>query len=396
MSLEQADILIIDDTPENLKLLSSVLQSEGYRVRKLTSGKRVIQAIDAARPDLILLDIMMPDMNGYQVAQLVQQSAHTRDIPIIFLSALSDTADKVLAFDAGGVDYITKPFQVQEVLVRVRTQLALQYQRQQLIQKNEQLQQEIQERRKVEAELRVYIRAVSHDLRNPVTGMRMVLESLSGKVSPGTPQIPVKASIIQRMAESCERQLHLINSLVETSELELRQVPINPEPLDLDQFTQKFLSEWKLMLEKYQITVENLVSDQLPQVQADSDQLWRVLDNLVSNAIKYNPPGITLTLAATHYDTTPNLISDQPTYFLRYTVSDDGVGLSCDDPKQLFERYRRGEGVGKIQGLGLGLYLCRQIIAAHGGQIGATDHHPKGATFWFTLPAVQRPESQSA
>jgi two-component system sensor histidine kinase/response regulator len=251
-----------------LRLLSEMLEKEGYKVRKATNGQRGIQAAEATPPDLILLDIMMPEMNGYEVARYLKQSEQLQQIPIIFLSALNETIDKVMAFNIGGVDYITKPFQVEEVLVRVRTQLTLCQQKQQLEQQNHRLQQEIQERKKVEAALRVYIHAVSHDLRNPVAGMVMVLNSLLEQHSaPEQGEIPVTHSMIERMASSCDRQLNLINSLVETSDSSLQTIQLNLESISLYQFTQKIKAEWQPILKKNQVDLNLQVSDELPRIQ---------------------------------------------------------------------------------------------------------------------------------
>jgi len=391
-SQPQADLLIVDDTPDNLRLLSQMLLEEGYRVRKAINGQRALQAVEAEPPDLILLDIMMPELDGYQVAKRLKDAPKTRGIPIVFLSALNETMDKVLAFDIGGVDYITKPFQVQEVLARVRTQLTVRRQQKQLVAQNEQLQREIQERKKVESALRVYIHAMSHDLRNPVTGMLMVLQNLLKKRPEADAEMPVPPSILKRMANSCDRQLALINSLVQTSDIELQGIALNPEPLHLHQFAQKLALEWEPLLNKEKAKLDNKIPENLPQVNADPNQLWRVFDNLFSNAIKYNPPGITIALLGEVIsETDPQ--TDTPTEYVRCTVTDDGVGMNEEEIEGLFELYQRGRKVGNIQGLGLGLYLCRQIVNAHGGNIGAMRggiaHPNKGATFWFTLPVLK-------
>lgn len=391
-SQPQADLLIVDDTPDNLRLLSQMLLEEGYRVRKAINGQRALQAVEAEPPDLILLDIMMPELDGYQVAKRLKDAPKTRGIPIVFLSALNETMDKVLAFDIGGVDYITKPFQVQEVLARVRTQLTVRRQQKQLVAQNEQLQREIQERKKVESALRVYIHAMSHDLRNPVTGMLMVLQNLLKKRPEADAEMPVPPSILKRMANSCDRQLALINSLVQTSDIELQGITLNPEPLQLHQFAQKLVLEWEPLLNKEKAKLDNKIPETLPKVNADPNQLWRVFDNLFSNAIKYNPPGITIALLGEVIsETDPQ--TDTPTEYVRCTVTDDGVGMNEEEIEGLFELYQRGRKVGNIQGLGLGLYLCRQIVNAHGGKIGAMRggiaHPNKGATFWFTLPVLK-------
>ncbi|KKD34646.1 hybrid sensor histidine kinase/response regulator [Limnoraphis robusta] len=388
-SIQQADILIVDDTPENLRLLSSMLEEKGYKVRKATNGKQALKAIEALAPDLILLDIMMPEMSGYQIAQYLKGLPKTHDIPIIFLSALNDTMDKVMAFDVGGVDYITKPFQVQEVLVRVRTQITLREQQKQLLEQNKQLQKEIKERQKIESALRVYIHAVSHDLRNPVTGMLIVLNNLLTLES--SPKLTVPRNIVEQMANSCDRQLNLINSLVETSDISLEGISLHCQPLDLIPFTQQLIAEWQPFFDKNRVNFQEKIPSVLPLVQADSTQLWRVFDNLFSNAIKYNPPGLTLTLSAEVI--TDKKAKKKTENWVKYTISDDGVGINSEDSKELFELYKRGKNVGKIKGLGLGLYLCQQIINAHGGKIGVIANENSGASFWFTLPVLKPEDS---
>lgn len=150
----QINILIVDDTPDNLRLLTKILESQGYIVRKSLNGRMALQGVQRHPPHLILLDINMPDMNGYEICQKLKESEITAQIPVIFVSALERLEDKVRAFELGGVDYITKPFQEQEVLVRVKNQLLIQQQHQQLIEQNQRLEQEIKERLKAEAEVR--------------------------------------------------------------------------------------------------------------------------------------------------------------------------------------------------------------------------------------------------
>ncbi|MEG4503146.1 diguanylate cyclase [Microcoleus sp. F6_B4] len=150
----QTNILIVDDTPDNLRLLSKILESQGYIVRKALNGRMALQGVHRDPPSLILLDINMPQMNGYEVCQKLKASEASAQIPVIFISALERLENKVRAFELGGVDYITKPFQEQEVLMRVKNQLLIQQQRQQLLEQNQRLEHEIQERLRAEAEVR--------------------------------------------------------------------------------------------------------------------------------------------------------------------------------------------------------------------------------------------------
>ncbi|HEY9615730.1 MAG TPA: response regulator [Microcoleaceae cyanobacterium] len=205
-----ANILLVDDTPDNLRLLAKMLESQGYKVRKTTSGKMALQSAHREPPDLILLDINMPEMNGYEVCQQLKASETTQQIPVIFISALDQLGDKVRAFDLGGLDYITKPFQEQEVLVRVRNQLLIQQQQRQLLEQNQQLQQEIQERQRAEAEVRqlntnlekkVYLRTL--ELQQSLN-FEATLKRISDKVRDSLDPHQILQSAVEELAKALE------------------------------------------------------------------------------------------------------------------------------------------------------------------------------------------------
>jgi len=381
-----ADLLLVDDTPDNLRLLSLMLTENGYKTRKVINGERALQAVEVVTPDLILLDINMPDINGYEVCRRLKKSDKTRDIPVIFISALDDVFDKVKAFQAGGVDYITKPFQVEEVLARVNTHLNIRKLQKQLQQQNAQLQEEIQQRLSAEEanaqlkaletqlrqQLNVFLHAVSHDLRNPVIGTKMVLHNLTNQVGE---TIPVPRKVLERMQESNERQLGLINSLIETHAAEVWGLKLNCQPLNLNSLVQSALIDLQPMLDKEAVILRDRISPDLPLVTADSLQLVRLYQNLIGNALKHNPPGFCLTLDA-----------QVENGFLRCTVADNGVGISKEQCDKIFDLYFQGKQKRQSVGLGLGLYLCYHIIQAHGGVIGVESELGAGTTFWFTLP----------
>lgn len=212
-----ADILIVDDTPDNIRLLSSMLLEQGYKVRKAINGERALQAVKAVAPDLILLDIMMPEMTGYEVCERLKGSEQTRDIPVIFVSALDDVFDKVLAFDVGGADYIAKPFRVQEVVARVNHQLTLCQQKKHLETQNEQLQQALQDRQKVEVQLQSVVKIVSQDIHNSITDLSLVVKDLlKTSLAPDAASvISVPIEVLTQISDSCDQQVQLIQSVVE-------------------------------------------------------------------------------------------------------------------------------------------------------------------------------------
>jgi signal transduction histidine kinase len=238
-----------------------------------------------------------------------------------------------------------------------------------LEQKNEKL-------KTLETELRqqlnLFLHAVSHDLRNPVIGTSMVLNNLS--TQPGEP-IGVPRLILHRMIESNHRQLDLINSLIDTHAAEIWGITLTLVAVPLGEVVEAAIADFQPMFDKENTTLNHHISASLPLVAVDPLQLTRVYQNLIANALKHNPPGLTLTLAA-----------EPEAGWIRASVTDNGVGISPDQCEKLFNPYFRGHQKPKSVGLGLGLYLCQQIIQAHGGKIGVQSQVGQGTTFWFTLP----------
>jgi PAS domain S-box-containing protein len=231
---------------------------------------------------------------------------------------------------------------------------------------------DITQRKQAEEALRVFFHAVSHDLRNPVLGTLMVLKNLLANPES---KITISRSILERMIKSSDRQLNLINSLLEAHVSEVQGVVLQLQPVPLHTVVDAAIADLEPMLAENQATLTNWVTADLPVINADPTQLWRVFSNLIANAIKHNPPGLLLTINAT--------LKGEMIYC---TVSDNGVGISQQQSERLFDLYYRGTNTRNSVSLGLGLYLCKQIINAHGGEIGVNSSLSAGATFWFTLP----------
>jgi len=384
-SAEASVILLVDNNATNLSILVQSLSEAGYKVRVAQDGESAIAQIPYAKPDLILLDVMMPGIDGFETCRRLKAVPETQAIPVIFMTALSDVFDKVKGFQVGAVDYITKPFEIEEVLVRVDTHLAIQKLQNQLQIQTEQLQAEICDRQKAQEAVQIFLNAVSHDLRNPVTGGLMVLKSLQKEADKNEGSVAVSRSILQRMIQSHDRQLALINSLLETHANEMSGIRLERQAVDLFTLVSQLAIEWQPMLEQDESILQNQLSSTLPLVNADSNQLWRVYENLIANALKHNPPRVTLTLTA-QIEQVPQSTSSM----MRCVVQDNGVGIPPEQSSSIFELYQRGEQARRTVGLGLGLYLCRQIILAHGGQIGLISHPGTGSTFWFTLPLFEQ------
>jgi two-component system, sensor histidine kinase and response regulator len=358
------------------------------------------------KPDMLLLDVMMPGIDGFETCRRLKSSELTQDIPIVFMTALSAIQDKVKGFDVGAVDYITKPIDREEVLVRLKTHLTVQRLQKTLQAQNIALQKEIDDRIAAESTLRMFLHAVSHDLRNPVTAMLMLLRHLlrgatSGHVDqfahPSTgdkEQAIVPKSTLEKMAQSTERQLNLINSLLESHANDIKGIVLHASPHDLSSLVEGVISDLEPLILEYKATIEIAIAPDLPLVEIDPTQVCRVWQNLIGNALKHNPPELHLTIdakidAATDTadsvnDRRPRRSTAAPMLLCR--IADNGIGMTPEQCQNLFELYSQGKQPQRALGLGLGLYICRQIISAHGGEIWVDSKPNEGSQFWFTLP----------
>ncbi|WP_242049162.1 MULTISPECIES: PAS domain-containing sensor histidine kinase [Nostocales] len=237
------------------------------------------------------------------------------------------------------------------------------------------LQAALRDRQRTEEALRVFFHAVSHDLRNPVLGSLMVLKNLLENAGEESNVISLPRTTLERMVQSSDRQLNLINSLMEAHVNDMQGLVLQRQPVQLDMIIADAIADLEPMLRKNQTHLINLVTADLPLINADATQLWRVFSNLIGNAIKHNLPGLQITINA--------IVEGEKIYC---TVSDNGVGISPEQSQRLFDLYFRGKNNPYSLGLGLGLYLCKQIVQAHGGEIGVQSGLETGVTFWFTLP----------
>lgn len=221
-------------------------------------------------------------------------------------------------------------------------------------------------------QLQAFLHTITHDLRTPVMGAAMVVKNLLNQ--PGE-TVMVNRSILERMSQGSDRQLNLLSSLVEAHDAEVRCLVLHCQPLHLQPFVQSILTDLEPLLAKNQVTLQNLIRSDLPPVSADATQLCRLFTNLITNAVKHNPPGINLVLSA-----------DIEAGMLRCTIRDSGLGIRAEQCPHVFELFSKGGRSRYVPGLGLGLYVCRQIVTAHSGQIGVHSSPGNGSAFWFTLP----------
>ncbi len=396
--MTKGNLLIVDDTPENLQVLSATLSDQGYQVRGVVKGKMAIRAAKSAPPDLILLDIRMPEMDGYQVCEHLKADPETRDIPVIFISAIDDVLDKVKAFRVGGVDYITKPFQVEEVLARVEHQLTIRLLSIEVRDRNQKLEQEIQERRKAEKAAAAasqakseFLANMSHELRTPLNAILGFTQVMSRDIKI-TPEQREYLGIINR---SGEHLLDLINDILDLSKIESGIISLYESSFDLYRLLDNLEEMFQIKAEQKKINLVFVVAPNVPQtIKTDAKKLRVCLINLLGNAIKFTEQG-TITLRVNlatkpltdqnPSDTDSSSLSAFPPR-LRFEVEDTGAGISPAEIDHLFDAFVQTEtGQKMAEGTGLGLTITRKFVQLMGGTITVSSVVGKGTIFKFGI-----------
>jgi signal transduction histidine kinase len=366
---EPPDILVVDDTPTNLQVLSGMLKDRGYKVRPAPSGSVALAAAKQKIPDLVLLDINMPELNGYEVCTQLKRDERMRDIPVIFISALNETIDKVVAFGVGGVDYVTKPFQFEEVEARVAVHLKLRRLQLDLESRNQELQQSNRELRRLQ-ELRDNLtHMIVHDLRSPLTGILAAMELIGFDTASLSPE---NQGALRMANKALDDVISMINSMLDVSKIEAGELKPNLTECDLVEVVKEAAARLELL--RGDRTVE-LACDRPCPARLDRDLISRVIQNLVGNAFKF-----------TNKSGTVRLRIEQLPKRVRISVTDDGPGIAPEHHARIFEKFGQAESIGPRAGTGLGLTFCRLAVQAHAGSIGVESEPGKGSVFWFELP----------
>lgn len=384
---EKHVILIVDDTPENLLVLGNMLELEGYEVLVATSGPDALKnARETPTPDLILLDIMMPVMDGYEVCRHLKADADLKNIPVIFISALGMTGEKIHAFREGAVDYVTKPFQAEEVVARVHTHIQLA--------RTEELKREIVRRKLAEEELHnlntkldelvfdrtaqlkeanecleSFCSSISHDLRTPLADISSLCQILADKYADKFGS--EGAELIEYILTGTQNMLDRIQALLKFSRLSHGEIVRSS--IDLSSLARKIMKSLCETEPERKITLalqEGISAEVAPTL------IYDVMENLLGNAWKYTgkTPNPQIEFGAEDCDGTRI-----------FYVRDNGAGFNMAKADKLFGMFQRLHGESDFAGDGIGLATVKRIITRHGGRIWAEAEPGKGATFWFTL-----------
>ncbi len=367
-------ILIVDDIPENISTLFDFLDANDFEVLVARDGPTAIEITEYEHPDLILLDIMMPGLSGFETCKLLKTNNKTKNIPVIFMTALSETLDKVKGLQLGAVDYVTKPIQQEEILARINTHLTVYNLQQQLKIKNDELESKNSELEaknlELEAknyELDTFSHTVAHDLKNPLAHLvslsDLLIEELSDDIS------EQGRVCLKHILNSSQKMISIVNALLLLAKVSKQEV--KSTPLDMQDIIAKVIERLDLMIRQYQ--AEIIFPDTYPQVLGYAEWIEEVWINYLTNGLKYGgkPPYLEI-----------GMVEKEDT--VRFWIKDNGPGLEQESIDKLFTQFTRLNV--PVEGHGLGLSIVRQIIEKLGGEAGVESQFGAGCLFYFTLP----------
>lgn len=369
-------ILVVDDIPANVELVCNILDEMDYDLYIANNGLEALNQIANISFDLILLDVMMPALDGFSVAKMIKKQQKNKDIPIIFLTAKTDTNSVINGFDAGGVDYITKPFNKKELLVRVETHLKLKH-------SNDLIQQQIKTLNQQKLELNesnqlkdTIFSIIGHDLRGLV-GTNMQLSDLLMSFD-DEDDIEDINDIAHRIYSNSESTMTLLDNLLQWGKSKTRKLQYSPKRFDLSNIIPRILDTLQSGISNKKIHVLSLIK-QGSYIFGDINMIETIIRNLVSNAIKYVNIGGDISL---------NLMNESESQVIE--IQDNGMGMTDDIKNKLFsvDSSIIRKGTNNEKGTGLGLLVCKEMVDLHGGTLSVLSEVDQGTTFLIRLPLV--------
>lgn len=371
----RGSILAVDDNPANLDLLFDLLDEAGYHVLVAKDGESAITRAQKTLPDLILLDVMMPGIDGFETCRQLKTHQVTQHIPVIFMTALKETTEKVRGFELGAVDYITKPIQAEEVLARVTIHLKIQRLQRDLTEKNQELSAALDREKELSALKSRFISMASHELRNPLTILQLSLDLLKRYHTRMSSE--KQAQELESMGHTLKHMQNLLDEVLMASKAEAGRFEYKPRRIDASELCQRVFQRFQRMSEHTHTLRFSHENDDF-HLSADPELLEHIFSNLLSNAIKYSPAGGNVVF---------ELIREPETILCR--VHDEGIGISEADQQHLFDAFHRGKNVGDIKGTGLGLSIVKEFVKLHHGTISVESEVNQGTTFTVVFPCDQ-------
>lgn len=359
-------ILLVDDNKNNLQVLGSTLHTEGYRLAMAKSGKEALTQAQKIEPDIILLDIMMPEMDGYETCTLLKENDKTKNIPVIFLTAKTETEDIVKGFKAGGVDYITKPFKKEELLIRLKNHLELRMATKKIAEQA----QKLKELNNTKDQM---FSIISHDLRSPLAGLKNMLDLLTDKETPTDQDF--RESAITIMKTTTDSTVNLLENLLFWARSQRGDLEIEIDTLDLHQIIEENIQLASNTIQQKSLKVINQL-EEYELVKGDMNLTKTIVRNLLNNAIKFTPENGTIAFEATPSD-----------HYTLLSIADTGVGISDENLERLFKNDEQFTtyGTNNEKGSGLGLKLCKSFAEKQQGSLSVRSVENRGTTFTVKL-----------
>ena len=381
-----ARILIVDDNQANVNLLEKILDHAGYSsVLSITDSRETLDFYKSFSPDLILLDINMPHLDGYQVMAQLRELECVDYLAILVITAQHDNETRLRSLREGAKDFLTKPFDQTETLVRIRNMLEVRLLHNQVKKQNKNLEQKRKEA--VEANLAKtrFLSSMSHELRTPLNGILgftdLLREQFFGNLN------EKQLDYVNQIDDSGKHLLALINDLLDMAKIDANAMELHMEAISPEEFIEATVTMMLGQFKTKNINVETCIDPTLTAVTADIRKCKQIMLNLLSNALKYTNEGGRINIRAAK-DRKSNA---------RIEVSDTGIGIETDEIKKIFSEFHQADQVRDEQlgGTGIGLALARRLVEMHGGKIGVESQRKKGSTFWFTLPIKKLTEGEA-
>ena len=363
-------ILIVDDVTSNVLLLKILLTNEKFQICTASNGHQCVEVARSEHPDLILLDVMMPELNGFDTAVILKKDPLTADIPIIFLTALNSPSDLVHGFQVGAHDFLTKPFNKEELIMRVMLQISLVAAKRYIIEQNEKLKRIISNRDKMYS-------VIAHDLRSPMASIRMVLNLCVNVVTPDMVGEEIFGLLDKANRES-EETHDLLDNLLKWTKSQTGRLEVAYQNLELDDIVPGVVDIFTMIAEMKKIKLQYIPSEEHLKVRADNDMMKTVVRNFISNAIKFTPEGKGIEV---YYKKSGE--------FAKISVRDHGVGIAPERIDTLFHKGETTYGTGGEEGSGLGLQLCADFARKNGGDVMVESTLGEGSTFSFLVPLLK-------
>lgn len=363
-------LLVVDDVQTNVLLLKALLSKEGYGILVANNGQEALEVIRNENPDLILLDVMMPGMDGFEVAERLKSEEYRCEIPIIFLTALDDTQSIVNGFKLGAGDFISKPFRKEELMVRIKHQLSLVAARRIIEEKNEELRKTIAGRDKMYS-------VIAHDLRSPMASMKMLLNTIMMSVEKDKID-PDIFDMLEMSNKTSEEVFSLLDNLLKWTKSQLGKLTVIPQKLDISGLADGVVEVTNSVAEVKHIKLIRTDHESF-FVYVDIEMIKSVLRNLISNAVKFSNPDSEIKVGIKAEDGK-----------VIVSVTDSGKGIKKEDQHKLLKdsTHFTTYGTNSEEGSGLGLLLCRDFARKNGGELWFESEENLGSVFSFSLPQL--------